>query len=77
MTYDEQQEAEANYFAMCLLMPEPFVRTEVEKMGARAFDLADDRAVAKLAEKFKVSISIMAWRLNDIYGREPRKSVQQ
>lgn len=49
----EQADREANHFSMCLLMPEDFVRKEIDKMGGD-FDLFGD-VPKKLAAKFKVS----------------------
>ena len=58
------EENEANYFAMCLLMPESFVRAEVAKMGG--FDIENDRDMAKLARKFGVSSTLMATRIGQL-----------
>ena len=60
------EEAEANQFAMCLLMPEDFVRREVKKMGGN-FDIEDTKSAKQLADKFKVSLPIMMIRLGQIY----------
>ena len=57
-------EQEANYFAMCLLMPEDFVIAEMKKIGH--FDIEDEIAIAKLAKKFRVSIPIMTIRLGQL-----------
>lgn len=59
------EDAEANYFAMCLLMPEDFVRAEVAKIGW--FDIEDDRAMKTLAKKFQVSVTMMTMRLGQLY----------
>ena len=40
-------EQEANYFAMCLLMPEQFVRVDITAMGG--IDLTEDRQIRDLA----------------------------
>lgn len=60
-----EEEKEANYFAMCLLMPEELVRREVSKMGGN-FDLEDDKAMRALANKFGVSIAVMTIRLGQL-----------
>ena len=59
------EEREANYFAMCLLMPEKFVREEIAKMGG-SIDLADDKQIRILANKFQVSIAMMTVRLGQL-----------
>ena len=61
----DAEEREANYFAMCLLMPEQFVRDEIAKMDG--LDLVDDRQLEKLAKKFKVSMGMMAMRLEQVF----------
>ena len=53
MGVDIQEEKEANYFAMCLLMPEELVRKEVKRMGGN-IDIGDDKTMKKLADKFGV-----------------------
>lgn len=59
------QEAEANYFARCLLMPEAMVREEVGKV--EKFDLLNTKHVADLAKCFEVDVPIMAFRLAEIF----------
>lgn len=62
------EDNEADYFAMCLLMPEEFVRREVRSAGG--IDIADDKGMAKLAKKFGVSTTAMALRIGQIkWGR--------
>jgi len=56
-------EDEANYFALCLLMPEKILREEVKKVN---FDLTSDDAIKYLARTFEVSITAMAVRLHDL-----------
>ncbi len=58
---EQDMEAEADYFAMCLLMPRDLVIAEVRAMGG--VDLVDDEEVGKLAKKFGVSIGLMTARL--------------
>lgn len=60
-----RMEAEANAFAMALLMPAEFVRAEVKKMGG--IDIEDETKLKKLAAKFRVSVPIMAVRLGQIW----------
>jgi hypothetical protein len=64
----EQQEREANLFAMCLLMPEDFVWKEIKRMGGN-FDIEDGRSIKQLAEKFKVSVPVMTLRLGQLSER--------
>jgi Zn-dependent peptidase ImmA (M78 family) len=52
---------EATLFAMHLLMPEGFLRTEIAKR--KSFDLASEKHVAELAKLFQVSPAIMGYRL--------------
>jgi Zn-dependent peptidase ImmA (M78 family) len=57
-------EAEANAFAMELLLPEKFVRAEVVKLGG--VDLFDSKAVLTLARKFGVDPAVLAFRLGQL-----------
>ena len=65
-----QEDEEANYFAMCLLMPADFVEAEIKKCGL--IDLTDERSpgLKKLARKFGVSEALMTIRLGQLgyYG---------
>jgi len=60
MRKDNILEAEANYFAMCLLMPAQMVKDEVKKL---TIDITSDETVKVLAKKFDVSLTMMAIRL--------------
>ena len=55
----------ANYFAMCLLMPEDLINKEAKKYATHA-DLFDDRWVKKLSDKFGVSPNLMLIRLGQL-----------
>lgn len=57
-------DAEANAFAMELLMPELFVRLDLEKAGG--IDIDDQRALSRLARRYGVSITVMAVRLGQL-----------
>lgn len=59
----EELESEANYFAMCLLMPEDMVREEVKKMQV---DLGSNDFIKDLAKKFEVPVTAMAIRLSQL-----------
>lgn len=61
-----QEDREANYFAICLLMPEELVRKEVKKLR-RPIDLSDDKDIKELANTFRVSIPLMTLRLGQLY----------
>ena len=56
---------DANYFAMCLLMPEDLLRKEVSKMGKNA-DIFEDDWIKSLANKFKVDEKLMLIRLGQL-----------
>ena len=57
-------DAEASYFALCLLMPRSLLVEDVRKMGS--VDLADDRQVQALADRYQVSVAMLVWRLRDL-----------
>lgn len=70
-TGEINQEREANAFAAALLMPEPMIRKEIEKMSetAGAFDLSFEEEegegknfISQLAAKFEVSQQAMSFR---------------
>lgn len=58
------QEREANLFAMCLLIPEPFIRKELEEQGG--FNPLSETQLQALAQRYQVSVSLMALRLADL-----------
>ncbi len=68
MTAGRKMEAEANAFAMELLMPADWVRREVANLGG--VDIEDDRKVAKLAKKFGVSAAVMVLRLGELSAEQ-------
>lgn len=61
MKHTDQDDAEANYFAMHLLVPEALLAREGQKLTQ--FDLAEGTPVSKLAKIFGVSEAVMAYRL--------------
>ena len=69
---EEDQEAEANLFAMCLLMPRDFVIAEVRKMGG--VDLLEDKQVGELAKKFGVSVALMTARLLQLQEEKEKEN---
>lgn len=64
---ERDMEAEANAFAMELLMPEDWLRADIKEMGG--VDIEDDKKVRQLARRYKVSDSIMALRIGQLIGR--------
>jgi len=56
-------EIEANTFAAELLMPTELLRSALK---GRSVDLEDDKAVAALAKRFKVSDTAMRYRLSSL-----------
>jgi len=61
MTSVERMENEANAFAMELLMPFDWIVRD-----ARGLDLCDERAVEKLAKKYRVATTVMAVRIGEV-----------
>lgn len=61
----EREDREANLFAMALLMPEAWVRREVQKRGP--LDLCDDKKMEELAQVFGVPQTLMAIRIGQIF----------
>lgn len=72
MKNSNELEAEANYFARCLLMPADMVKEEVEKIE---WNLSDDKAIKELAKRFDVPITAMVVRLSElkIFNQYSRK----
>ncbi len=63
MKNDAEDDKEANYFAMHLLVPTSMLREELRKLGG--IDLCDDngKALKSLAKTFGVSQAIIAFRI--------------
>ena len=57
----EEMDHEANYFAMCLLLPKDLVLKEVKQL-----DLCDDDGLKRISRKFGVSLTLMVLRLRDL-----------
>lgn len=55
---------EANAFARALLMPEFLLRPAIEKMGG--IDVDDEKAVAALAKRFRVTAAQMILRIGEL-----------
>lgn len=60
---DPQAEAEANYFAMHLLVPTAMLVQAVNDLGG--IDLAENGLVERLAHQFQVSTNVIAFRLGE------------
>lgn len=66
MTPEQAKEAEANAFAMELLMPREWLLADIKKLGG--VDIEDERAMARLAKKYGVSLTVMALRIGQLAG---------
>jgi Zn-dependent peptidase ImmA (M78 family) len=64
----DEQEAEANSFAMALLMPADLLREDVRRLGG--VDLCDDAKVKLLAKRYQVPLTLMAIRLGQLLDPE-------
>lgn len=63
---DRQQDAEANYFAICLLMPRALVIAELDKLLSIDPTMEADAVVESLAQKFAVGQVAMTMRLVEL-----------
>lgn len=61
MTDFAAMEAEANAFAMELLKPFDWVLKDCQGV-----DVSDERAVAKMASKYRVAPTVMAMRIGEV-----------
>ena len=62
-----EEEAEANYFAVCLLMPATLVHKELDAMLSKMHPIADeDVIVRRMAKKFGVGETMMIARLVEL-----------
>ena len=62
LTHEEEQEVEANIFAMELLMPEEMVRREIKG----PLDVETEPEIKRLAKLFQVSQQVMTIRLTQL-----------
>lgn len=61
---EREEDAEANVFAICLLMPETLIHSELDAMLKKLHPIADeDVIVRRMAKKFAVSEVMMVCRL--------------
>ena len=61
---DEAQEAEANEFAMELLMPSAWLLEDIAGM-----DVDDDKLLSELSKKYRVSNAVIAFRIGQLRER--------
>jgi Zn-dependent peptidase ImmA (M78 family) len=59
-----EQEHEANLFAMCLLIPEEFIRRDMAIIGPLNVD--EDIRIKHLARRYNVSEQLMVNRLTNL-----------
>lgn len=59
----DRKEIEANTFAAELLMPENFIRKDLELLGYACLDPEEDPVIRDLAKKYQVSLQAMTIRL--------------
>jgi Zn-dependent peptidase ImmA (M78 family) len=57
----KEEEIEANAFAAELLMPEQFIRKDLEEI-----DICDEECVRKLAQKYQVSTESFVYRVSNL-----------
>lgn len=62
-----KEEAEANHFAMCLLMPAKFLLADLEALGS--IDVCDDPNIRVLGKKYGVTEQMMTVRIYDLLKR--------
>lgn len=65
----ELEELEADYFASCMLLPREDIKTYFRKLKISYNDL-DESSLIIMQHYFNVSISSLAYRLNDIYNTD-------
>lgn len=64
MTWEEEKEAEANIFAMELLVPTSFLLRDLA--GNFAIDPTGDERVKALAKRYGVTVELMMIRIADV-----------
>lgn len=63
----DRDELEANYFAMCLLIPEHMIESDLAtEEFAPPFDFEEDQRIKILAKRYQVSEQLMLFRLIDL-----------
>lgn len=59
-------DAEANYFAMCLLMPRELLIEHFQELCPDGLDFENDERLARLAKRFGVSEQLLLRRLHQL-----------
>lgn len=72
-----EQESEAFYMAMCLLLPKESFLREVNELGGLSIVIADYDSKEILANKFRVEKGIIDLRIRELYIEELRKQRQK
>lgn len=63
----DREEIEANRFAAELLMPEAFLRRDVDALRANGIaDVMDEKLIVDLAGRYNVSLQAMTFRLSNL-----------
>lgn len=65
-TAEDVEEIESNAFAAAILMPEAFLRKEIDKL---VFDIDDEECVKALAKRYQVSAQAMTLRIVNLLSR--------
>ena len=63
---EKKQEREANYFAMCLLMPRPMMICELEKIRHDKTFTNEEEIVKEMARRFNVPFVSMVLRMQQL-----------
>lgn len=64
-TAEDVEEIEANAFASALLMPEQFLRADLENL---VLDMEDDKQLKMLAKRYQVSTQAITFRLINLHS---------
>jgi Zn-dependent peptidase ImmA (M78 family) len=68
----EEQDREANAFAMALLMPEDWLLDDIDELGG--IDVESDEKIKRLAKRYHVSEQMMTLRIGQLLAQQRRKS---
>ena len=60
---NDATEAEANYFAMCLLMPEKMIQDDIVLMRKESPICFDDFRLDAMADRYQVDVKLLMMRL--------------
>ena len=62
----KRMEADANFFAMCLLIPRDFIVPDFHAMFPDGADVESEAGIEKLAKRYGVSTQLMLLRLSHL-----------